>query len=298
MPDLDDWITREALEDYAGPAVFQRGASYFREGAVSRLRDEGDKVAARVHGTETYRVALWTDGDELEYDCTCPHAEEGNFCKHCVALGLAFLAGRQQGYEPCASEADWRAIRLYLASLPAEILVDWLIDAAERDAGLYRTLLLRAGQDGGAIDVIKIFRREIDNAARTHGFMDYEEARAFADDLDRLADALTELQTPETAALLVELAEYAMEKIARTLDQVEDADGEVEAVLERLQALHLDVCALVRPDPVQLAERLFRYEVLEGLEAFQDSLNTYREVLGLLGIRRFCELAEEARSAP
>lgn len=299
MPDLDDWITREALRDYAGPAVFQRGESYFREGVVMRLRDEGDKVAARVRGTETYDTELWTEGDELEYYCTCPHAEEGNFCKHCVAVGLAFLAERERKKRFDPTEADWRGIRRYLAGQPPELLAEWLIDAAGRDLGLYRMLMARAGQDKtGAIDVIQVFRREIDNAARTHGFLDCEEARAFADDLARLADALAELQTPETAALLIELTEYAMEKIARTLDRVEDGEGEVEAVLERLQILHLDVCAVVRPDPALLAERLFRYEVLEGLGAFQDSLNTYRDVLGPPGIRRFCELAEETRMVP
>lgn len=28
----------------------------------------------------------------LTADCSCPYGQEGNFCKHCVAVGLAVLA--------------------------------------------------------------------------------------------------------------------------------------------------------------------------------------------------------------
>lgn len=145
MTDLDDWISLAALRDYAGEAVYQRGEAYFRDGAVSRLRDQGGKVSARVDGTRGYRVELWTDGEEFGHDCTCPHAAEGNFCKHCVALGLAFLAGRGRGFGPGVSgEAAWGAVCRHLERQPREVLVDWLLDAAQRHNALYHKLLSQA----------------------------------------------------------------------------------------------------------------------------------------------------------
>ena len=242
MSDLNEWLTRASLEEYAGEVIYRRGEAYFQQGAVSRLRDAGDKVTARVYGTEGYRVELRTDREEFVYDCDCPHAAEGNFCKHCVAVGLAFLDGREKGYEPGVSgDEAWDAIQQHLQAQPPATLADWLLDAAQRDDRLYRKLLLKAQQAGGKVDMGKVFRREIDNATRTHGFIDYDEAAEFVKDLDQLVDALEALQTPESAALLAELADYAIEKIERALDNADDSDGGIADVLGRLQDLRDEV---------------------------------------------------------
>jgi uncharacterized Zn finger protein len=244
MSDLNEWLTPEALADYAGDVIYRRGAAYFHQGAVSRLRDAGDNVTARVHGTEAYRVELWTDGQEFGYDCTCPHAAEGHFCKHCVAVGLAFLDGRARGYEPGTSgDEAWDAIYRHLQDQSPETLADWLLAAAQQDDRLWRKLLLKAQRAGGKVDLAKVFRREIDNATRTHGFIDYDEAAEFAEDLDQLVDSLEELQTPESSALLAELADYAIEKIEQAMDNVDDSDGGLMDVLERLQELRQDAGA-------------------------------------------------------
>ena len=87
---LNELISRANLEEMAGATAFQRGETYFAEGAVGLLRATDDKLTARVEGSEIYQVELWGDDDELAYDCTCPRAADGYFCKHCVAVGLAW----------------------------------------------------------------------------------------------------------------------------------------------------------------------------------------------------------------
>src|SRR3990170_5161903 len=89
---LVELISRAALEDLAGTTAFQRGAQYLAGGAVGRLRVTNDKITAGVEGTQTYQVELRDGGGDLAYDCTCPRAADGYFCKHCVAVGLAWLA--------------------------------------------------------------------------------------------------------------------------------------------------------------------------------------------------------------
>jgi hypothetical protein len=114
-------ITRVVIKDLTAVTVFRRGDEYFHSGAVTRLRAAKDKVTAKVEGTDTYRVELRKDDGALGYDCSCPHAADGNFCKHCVAADLAWLAGRTEGERPGgrsgrAKQRDpWRDIERFLA---------------------------------------------------------------------------------------------------------------------------------------------------------------------------------------
>lgn len=288
-------ITHAVLESLAGTTAFQRGAEYFSAGAVDRLRVSGDKITARVDGTETYQVELRDDDGDLAYDCTCPRAADGYFCKHCVAVGLAWLAessavpksGKKKRRDP------WRDIREYLTTQPPEALVDLLLDVAQRDDRLYQSLLLKAERTGGGGgNVVKAFRRAIDGATRIHGFVDWREVGTFASNIEQVADSLAELLKPDTAAMLVELAEYAIERVENSLEQVDDSNGEIGDIVYRLGELHLKACTLARPDPAGLAERLFRFETTLPFGLCSFDAATYRDALGKEGLRRYRELAE------
>lgn len=174
-----------------------------------------------------------------------------------------------------------------------EYLTGLLMDQAQRDDALYRSLLLKAERASGSVDILKSFRKAIDSATRIRGFVDGDKAGGFASDLDALVDSLEELLEPSSADTLVELAEYAIERVDRALEQVDDSDGEVGSILERLAALHVRACARARPDPVALAERLFRYEMSYSFDPHYNSVRTYQDVLGKEGIARFRELAEQ-----
>jgi len=82
------------LLELAGERSFERGEGYFDEERVRSLVEFEGLMAATVEGTEDYRVKLWVESSGLGFSCECPHADEGNFCKHCVAVGLAWLAER------------------------------------------------------------------------------------------------------------------------------------------------------------------------------------------------------------
>ena len=45
-------------------------------------------------GTVLYAVSIWVKGDGLGYTCSCPAGSEGDFCKHCVAVAVAWLEPR------------------------------------------------------------------------------------------------------------------------------------------------------------------------------------------------------------
>lgn len=296
-------ITPATLEDFAGSTAFRRGREYFADGAVGPLRVTEGRIVARVEGTEPYRVELLVAGDELDSSCTCPRAADGYFCKHCVAVGLAWLAeqggdGRKKVAAPKAAAAGkkkkrdpWRDIREYLAAQPQESLVALLLETAERDDRLYNALLLKAERGGG--DVVAAFRRAIDEATRIYGFVDWREAGSFANNIDEVAKSLAELLKPDTAAVLVELAEYAIERLERALEQIDDSSGSVGDVVRDLGELHRKACAMARPEPADLAGRLFRLEMELPIGVCSFTAETYREALGKEGLQRYRELAED-----
>ncbi len=295
---LSDHLSPTKLKRFAGHAVFSRGESYFNSGAVSRLRMTGNVLSARVSGSYSYMVKLWEEDDGIEYECSCPHGEEGNFCKHCVAVGLAWLAetGSAGGTKPTGKKKanPWKEITDYVGLQDAATLMGWLLETAKRDDVLYENLLLKARRAVGPASTIKAFRAAIDRAVETGGYVDWHEASTYAAGLGNIANSLAELLHQGQAAALVELAEYAIARVEAACEYVDDSNGgEMTDMLERLGELHYQACVAARPDPAELAERLFKYEMADGFDAFHDNLRRYAKVLGKEGAARYKQLAEE-----
>lgn len=90
-------LHRSAIEALAGSPIFARGERYFAEGRVKSLERTRGELRGVVDGTTSYRCRIWVKGDSLAYHCECPHSQEdGAYCKHLVALALAWLAGESE----------------------------------------------------------------------------------------------------------------------------------------------------------------------------------------------------------
>ncbi|WP_298158065.1 DUF6880 family protein [Ferrovum sp.] len=222
---------------------------------------------------------------------------EKDLITHAVLESLAGTTAFQRGTVSGKKKRSdpWRDIREYLTAQSPEVLVNLLLDVAQRDDRLYRSLLLKAEPTGaGGGNVVKVFQRAIDGATSIHGFVDWREVGTFARNIEQVADSLAELLKPDTAAMLVELAEYAIERIENSLEQVDDSNGEVSDIAHRLGELHLKACTMARPEPTGLAERLFRFESTLPFGMCNFDAATYRAALGKEGLRLYRELAEAA----
>lgn len=294
---LADHLSPALLKKLAGPAVFARGEAYYNSAAVRRLKMADDMLSARVTGSYPYAVRLWEEDDGIKYECSCPHGEEGNFCKHCVAVGLAWLAEftSASGTKSASKKKNnpWKDITDFVGMQDAATLAAWLLEAAKRDDVLYENLLLKARRAAGPASTIKAFRAAIDRAVETGGYVDWHEMPTYATGLENIADSLAELLQQGQAAALVDLAEYAITRVELACEYVDDSNGEMTTMLERLGELHHKACLAARPDPVALGERLFDYEMTAEFDAFHDSLRRYAKVLGKEGAARYKQLAEE-----
>jgi len=291
---LTNLITIDTLEEAAGKNVFWRGEGYYSNGAVRQIQVIDDTITARVKGTEIYQVKLWEEDGELMYDCTCPHADDGNFCKHCVAVGLTWMAGitdlNKVDEEPQAD--SWQNIRDYLAAQSPETLIKLLLDAAKHDERIYHSLLLKAEPPEVNVNTLNTLRKAIKNATHIDDDSDYNDATDFAESINKVIDSLENLLTPSGATTLIELTEYAIERIEKMRDGFDDEDGEIFSVDERLGELHLQASLLAPIDPSALADRLFRLETTLSETANSFDPLTYLEALGDRGLQRYRELAE------
>ncbi|KFG95467.1 hypothetical protein GQ56_0120455 [Burkholderia paludis] len=299
---LADVITLAQIRALADPQSFVRGKAYFHDGAVSRLTERGGVLSATVRGTYRYHVefAVSSDGG-LDYACNCPVGDEGVFCKHAVAVALSWLENSgEEVFHDEALEQPARSrrkrkthaelIRDYLTTLDEDALRSWLLDAAERDRTLRDRLLFdaRAANAGDAAS-LRAAVRQLTRVSRPLG---WDEAHTYGEALFEVAAMLRRQLAGVHAAQVVELAELAIADAEASLEQIDDSDGSVAPGIGELAGVHLDACISTRPDPVKLAERLFRLQIGGQWDTFRAVLPAYAEPLGEAGLSHYRELVE------
>ena len=297
---LKDVLTCDALRQFAGGRSFERGENYFAAGQVISLVEHAGKLTATVKGTEDYRVKLSVRDGALDYDCTCPMGVDGAFCKHCVAVGLAWLANGP-GKSPTrkAEKADTSVVtlddaRMWLAKQDKAELVEMLLDQATLDAQLRERLLLQAAKAAGQGASVAAIRKAMDRATHTCRFVDYRAAHDLSIGIDQVVDSIADLLKAGHAADVIELTEHALGNVEQATMSMDDSDGCMGGILQRLQELHLEACRKAKPDPEALAERLFDWEMRTHFDTFYGAAGAYAELLGERGLAAYRRRAEAA----
>lgn len=297
---LAELLAVDIIQTLAGAKAFARGTAYFQEGAVGLLEEDGNTVTATVQGTHRYHVSLSVDEEELEYDCSCPVGSDGLFCKHAVALALAWLENSGEATFPPDDSVKPKnkritkteQLRQYLETLPEAKLRDLLMDAAERDRSLFDKLLLTARSESS--QGIAELRGIVNQATRVNRYD--EDACNYGERLNDLADLL-EKKIDDGDRELVELLEQAILQAEGGQEQIDDSEGDTYSGIERLSEVHQQACRRLDPAPVALAERLFRYQMEGGSEAFYSILPDYADALREVGLARYEELVTESWNA-
>ena len=322
MDSLTEAFTVPAVQDLAGPGSYQRGLAYSRDGRVSASRSTGGRLEATVRGTMPYIVELWIEEGEPRWSCTCPAAEDGSFCKHCVAVVLTLerdepsdsppaglpepaerlrrvqasaraTPGSQQrdpdrNPQPASAATEASLLADFVAGLPQDRLAGIVLDQATSDWRLRERLLAEARAGLGQGPDLREWRHRIDDAfAPYRGFVDDREAGSWAAGVGDVIDAVEDLCAaghPDAAALL---AEHAHRRAEEAVAYVDDSDGWLWDISERLSEVHLRACEEGRPDPVALAGRLVGLELNSELEGFRRTAAVYADVLGDAGLAAY-----------
>lgn len=285
---LVELITEQRLRKLAGERSFARGLDYFHGGVVERLRVHNDRITAQVEGSDIYTVKLWRNGSDLDYDCTCPIGQDGEFCKHLVATGLTSLAQGTKEKESADSQ-EMLAIRGFLEAADRQVLVDLLMEQAAQNEELAGELLL-AAQRHGKVDP-RALKETIRDTLRG-GFIDYRSMPAFATRAQKVPELLSALLQHGDPTVTAELAQYAALRALKVLEQADDSDGRLGGIIGDIADIHLQATRKAGMSPGDLAKTLFDLQRADGYGFFD--LESYRRALGKEGLAAYREIATKA----
>jgi len=307
--------TEADLRAAAGERSFERGIEYLD--AVDDLAVLGNKITAAVRGTDEYIVVLNIGGHApVSGACDCPYGKEGFFCKHCVAVGLAYLRSRsaaRRKARPAASSAASaasaeksasagkpasasaakprsRSLQSWLNSLKREDLLLLVLDQLVEDDDWRGRLELRAASAAADLDAIAARFAALLDAEEfgQYGYIEEGESRRYAKRVDTAISVVNELVSTGHAVEAVVVCEYAIAIVSQACRHAGDPAGAIWAAAAGLMTSHHAACMTGQPDPVALADFLAG-RLLSQDDLPQPAVARYRELLGAAGLDRLRE---------
>ena len=267
------------LKAAAGPRSYDRGLDYVSQ--VKDLEFDDAEITATVYGSDAYEVCLMVDNRRggnvaLTGDCSCPFGQEGNFCKHCVATGLAALRLAETRQAIPASREQRDRLASWLGSLSKEELVAEILELLDGDRNLRRRFELRAGARQANVQQV---RSAVQNLVETDRYIEYAEARDYAHDVGRAAEAIDALVDAGAAEDAIDLARDALDWVTEAYGSADDSSGSISDAAYELLAVHLRACQAAPPDPVDLGEYLVDVIIADSYGLAPD-LQDYTDLLG------------------
>jgi SWIM zinc finger len=217
------WFDDADLRLEAGDTWYARGLDYVDE--VDELRWSSCEVVATVRGADAYQVRLSNRDGELDAVCSCPWGQKGNFCKHCVAVGLAALAHvppEPPVPAPGPGAVGMVDLRAYLSGVDPAALVELLVKLAGTDPALHQLLLLRADGTGGP-NPMEL--HPVVDALRVTGHLDDAELASWGRRADEALHTLDTLATDHPATI-----RPLYQRVLRHLVDMDLDDGSGDAV--------------------------------------------------------------------
>ncbi len=254
----------------AGEGAFERGEDYFERGAVGELQIKGNHISAEVEGSEYYQVKLTYTRKTLDGACDCPASDGIDFCKHCVATAMALRAQlKEPALEKSAKPVE--IIATYLQRQSKDQLVTLLTEVINGDKELRQEWLIRAENALGTLDKKTIRKRITSAIPFNRNYYRYADVRRYFQQVEHTLEILEEpvRQLPPEEQL--EILDYALERIVKAQDTVDDSGGFRYPSIGLIQTIYQSAFNAVDWNDDRKADYLIRLLV-------QDDYNLYGEI--------------------
>lgn len=267
----------------AGEAAFGRGVAYYREGMVVGWNKRGATITADVEGTERYRVVLELNKRGLDGGCDCPASEGIDFCKHCVAVALAYRTDQAEQAQLTEGDATDR-LPAYLQQMDKASLVEALLSLIESDPVLCQQWSLRADAVLGVLDHKTLKKRITAAFPINRDLYRYGQVSAYFGRAEAVVEQLAEQAPQLTAEQCLVLVDYALSRMARALETVDDSGGFRFHCEATLHTLHIQTVKRLGWPPEKLAAYLYDKAFGGGQDMYPEIPDVYAEALGDAGM--------------
>lgn len=177
--------------------ILDRGFEYFKDGLVSDLQIDGDSIFADVEGNDLYEVEILLRNHAVEeMFCSCPYAEDGDYCKHMAAVLFQWENDRED-HSVTKEPADSQSFEKIINDLPEKVVRNLLLELVSKDKKLQRNILIY--QSGAVTEKQKKeWRRELYAIQKRYcsysGYVNYDRAyEYFGEIIDYLDQTIAPL---------------------------------------------------------------------------------------------------------
>lgn len=263
--------------------TFQRGVEYATAGVVEITHEEPlpqPALCARVHGSLPYLTKVWIEADAIAGHCSCPHADDGRFCKHQVAVALIWR--ERLGGQPTQVDEDThkrlkasaarantarqkhQALHDFLHAQPARALADKLLELAHRDREVDRELQQwhKLSALAQTPKTLKPLITEI--LASGRDFIGWNESHLYVRRAEAVLPLLLQARkdAPKEAP---SLCLHALRRIWRTLEHADDSSGEIGDLCEAIRQQWLLSLQAAGPQPASFGAKLLQAQLDDPL---------------------------------
>ncbi|WP_133635336.1 SWIM zinc finger family protein [Halomonas ventosae] len=280
----------------AGEAAFGRGVEYYREGMVVGWNRKGSTITADVEGSERYRVVLKLSKRGLEGGCDCPASEGIDFCKHCVATALAFRAEQAEQSRLTEGDASDR-IRAYLQQMDKASLVEALESLIDSDPVLRQQWSLRADAVLGVLDHKALKKRITAAFPLNRDLYRYGQVSAYFARAEAVVEQLAEQAPQFPAEQCLTLVDYALSRLGRALETIDDSGGFRFHCEATLQTLHVQTATRLDWSPEKLANYLYDKAFGGSEDSYPSIPDAYAQALGEAGMAAYHARLQQAWDA-
>lgn len=261
----------------ASPESFRRGEEYYRDGALSNTTIQSTLLSGECAGTYApyYRVQVELDEAGIaDASCTCLY-EYGGYCKHIVALLLAYL------HHPKSFTLRKAPVEL-LADLDHNDLVAILTKLIQEQSDLYDRIEAMTSVPSKSkkkhkkkVD-IEVYRRHILGIVHSLDGMRMSEAYwhvgGLANQLREVQGSASKFLDAGDAETALEILLVLLEEASRAIEYIDDSDGELGGFEGELGTplaeaiLSMELSQVERARLVRRLEKLIDYAGDYGME--------------------------------
>ncbi len=286
---LNDAVVRRM----AGPLAYARGADFAAFGHVESLTERGDTLKAVIRGPQRQSVVLTAADGLLDYECDCEAGASGTFCMHCAATALAWLAAGakkvpKRGAPKPLTLADAAKV---LQDEEKDAIVQLVLEWANEDVRVRDKLILFASSRTGPQATAAVLAGAFKKAVAVRGRVPRKAAISWAQGANLVVNQIEKMLLDGSPAAVIGVCESALADLSDYGTFIDDTEGLIDGLRERLEDFHYRACLEAPPDPAALGARFLRFELSCRFGVFANSLSKYADLLGSDGLKAYDDAA-------